>query len=675
MILSSGKTLNFKVSLFFVAISAVLIVTLTAISLYAFRQFSINTATEHLRTAAEITRVHLTEAMITGVIDQRQNFLLRLSEVQNLKTARVIRSPLVDEQFGSVRKGEYLPDEIERKVLQTGKPLFESTENNGEIIFRGTIPYIASVEGSPNCLQCHAASPGAVLGAVTMTMSITAMRHNGLMTVASIVGVVVIAVAILFVLLFFLLRPISNTARAIEHAVQDAIDGNFTNQLEKKTNDEIGQIASDMNRLLKFLDGGLNRINGYVSQLIVRKPVPGENLLQASIDMVENLTQISQFKNAIEEDESKIDIYRRLITTLDTRFFKGKGEFSIYEVSRDGSELHPVLVKEIMDTPCRWCQKKILTEPKHCRVFHTAHFVNGILQPDICYNFKQDGDKEEEPDDILIRRQQIARAQIQRRLRGTEKEFEPPDVAQVTPPPDSPPVVKRYPLCFPILESGAVGSIVQLVVKEEDKAHISSVLPYIRVYLSDAAPVLEVRRLMETLRESSLRDPMTGLNNRRFLEEFIDSLTASVRRKQAHVAIMMLDLDHFKMVNDTYGHDTGDAVLKTVASVIKNSVRAADIVVRYGGEEFLVVLQDTTSQFALKIAEQIRSSVENLSITHGAVVLKKTISIGVADFPGDSATFWQAVKFADVALYHAKETGRNRVMHFTPDLWSDSQEY
>ncbi|MDR1424645.1 MAG: diguanylate cyclase [Azoarcus sp.] len=675
MILNSGKTLNFKVSLFFVAISAILIVTLTAISLYAFRQFSISTATEHLRTAAEIARVHLTEAMITDVIDQRQNFLLRLSEVQNLKSARVMRSPLVDEQFGSVRKGEYLPDEIEKKVLQTGEPLFESTENNGEVIFRGTIPYIASVEGSPNCLQCHNAPPGAVLGAVTMTMSITALRHNGLMTVASIVGVVVVAVVVLFALLFFLLRPISNTAGAIEHAVQNAIDGNFTNQLEKKTNDEIGQIASDMNRLLKFLDGGLNQINGYVSQLIVRKPVPGENLLQASIDMVENLTQISQFKSAIEEDDSKIDVYRRLINTLNARFFKNEGEFSIYELSSDGSELQPVLVKGITETPCRWCQKKILAEPKHCRVFHTAHSINGILQPDICYNFKQ-GEDQEEPDDILIRRQQIARAQIQRRLRSPEREPEaPPEAAQAASPEDSPPVVKRYPLCFPILKSGAVGSIVQLVVKEEDKVRILSALPYIRVYLSDAAPVLEVRRLMETLRESSLRDPMTGLNNRRFLEEFIDSITASVRRKQAHVAIMMLDLDHFKMVNDTYGHDTGDAVLKTVASVIKNSVRASDIVVRYGGEEFLVVLQDTSSQLALKVAEQIRTSVENLSITHGGVVLKKTISIGVADFPGDSATFWQAVKFADVALYHAKETGRNRVMHFTPDLWSDSQGY
>ncbi|MDR1854362.1 MAG: diguanylate cyclase [Azoarcus sp.] len=673
MVLNSGKTLNFKVSLFFVSVSIMLVVALTGISLYAFRVFSINTSTEHLRTAAEIARVHLTEAMITGVIDQRQNFLLRLSEVQNLKTARVVRSPLVNEQFGAARKGEYLPDEIEKKVLETGQAQFDTSENNGEVIFRGTIPYIASNEGSPNCLECHAVPAGSVLGAVTMTMTITATRHNAIITVMSIIGVVIASLAVLFVALYFLLHPISITASAIERAVQNAIEGNFKNRLEKKTDDEIGQIATDMNRLLKFLDAGLNKINGYISQLIVRKPAPGENLLLASIDMVEHLTQISQFKSAIEEDDAKIDVYRRLITTINGRFFKGTGEFSIFEVSSDGSELHPVLLHGKNETPCRWCQKKILLEPKHCRVFHTAHSINGIVQPDICYNFKQEGDAEQE-EDVLSRRQQIARAQLQRRLRVNEKDApdaarQPEAVAEVVAP------VKRYPLCFPILKSGAVGSIVQIVVREDECEHILAALPYIRVYLADAAPVLEVRRLMETLRDSSLRDPMTGLNNRRFLEEYIDTLTANVRRKQTHVAILMLDLDHFKMVNDTYGHDTGDAVLKTVASVIKNSVRTSDIVVRYGGEEFLAVLQETTIQAALIVAEKIRSAVEKLSFTHGGVALKKTISIGVADFPGDSATFWQAVKFADVALYHAKEAGRNRVLHFSRDMWSDNQEY
>ena len=668
MALKPARTLNFKVSLFFVAVSAGLIIVLTAITLFAFRQFSISTATEHLRTAAEIARVHLTESMINGTIDKRQTFLLRLAEVQNLKTARAIRSPVLEAQFGQNRKGEYLPDEIEKRVIKTGEPIFKITENGGEIVFRGTIPYIANQEGSPNCLQCHEAKPGDVLGAVTMTMSITALRHDAIITVASITGIVIIAVIVLFILLFYLLKPISNTAFDIEFAVQAAIDGNFRNEIKKQTNDEIGQIANDMNRLLKFLDNGLDKIDGYISQLVDRQQSRHENQLLVTIDMVKRMTQISQYKNAIEEDDTKQDVYRRLIRTLNTKFFEERGEFSIFEVSSDSSELHPVVIED-MDTSCRWCQQKILSHPRKCRVFHTAHIINGLIQPDVCYSFCQDGNGIDFPDeDGMDEGEDISAHQVQKK-RQFPVAVNAQNNGQVTE------TQRRYPLCFPILKSGVVGSIVQMVIKEEDKDRILAALPYIKVYMADTAPVLEVRRLMETLRESSLRDAMTGLNNRRFLEEYIETLTASTRRKQTHIAILMLDLDHFKMINDTYGHDAGDAVLKALAHVIKTTVRASDIVIRYGGEEFMVVLQDTNSAYAISVAEKIRASVESMRIPHGGIALQRTISIGVADFPGDSNTFWQAVKFADVALYNAKETGRNRVVHFTRDMWKDSNQY
>ena len=677
MSLNVRKTLNFKVSLFFIAISIVLIGVLTAISLYAFREFSINTATEHLRTAAEITRVHLTEAMITGVIDQREGFLRRVAEVQNLKSIRIVRAPVVNQQYGLEQKGEYLPDDIERNVLRTGRAEFGTFDNSGELIFRGTIPYIANNKGNPNCLQCHQTQHGAVLGAITMTMPVTALRHNAIVTVTTIIGTVLVALVVLFGLLFFMLRPISNTASAIEHAVQDAVEGNFRNVLEKQTNDEIGQIASDMNRLLKFLDTGLNKINGYVSQLVVRKQKPGENLLLATIEMVENMTQVSQYKIAIEEDDSKLSVYRRLIANINDRFFQGKGEFSIYEVSNDNTELHPISFDEDANTSCRWCEQKILADPQSCRVFHSARIIDGITQPNICYNFRQAGLiglRDDEEIDAIDLRQQLVHEQLQHRLRG----IAPERVAQKDHPvtrENSKTANAYYPLCYPILKSGTVGSIVQLVVKDADKERVLEVLPYIRAYLSETAPVLEVHRLMETLKESTLRDPMTDLNNRRFLEGYIDTITANVRRKQTHVAILMLDLDHFKMVNDTYGHDAGDAVLKALANVIKFSVRASDIVIRYGGEEFMVVLQETSISHAFCVAEKIRSAVQAMQINHGGVVLQKTISIGIADFPGNSNTFWQAVKFADVALYHAKEAGRNRVLQFKTEMWSDTQEY
>lgn len=618
--------LNVKVTLFFVSITTVLLAVLIAISLYAFRSFSIASATEHIRTAGEIVRVHLTESMINGVIDKRERFLQRLVEVQGLKSARVMRSPDVEKQFGKGLSVESAADEIERRVLREGKAHFELTVVGDETVFRGTIPYIATASGSPNCLQCHQVAEGTVLGAVSMSMSIDALKEKALFTVAGIAGVVTLFAVLLILLLRRLLRPISDTANAVEEAVQRALRGDFKAQVQQRTTDEIGQIAGDMNRLLTFLDDGLNRIGSNVARLTERTPAPGENLLTATIDMVEGLTNAAHFKQAIEEDETKAEIYQRLSRTLQHEF--ELTEFSLYEISNNKKQMKGIIVDgEIADT-CRWCDPQILVRPEACRVRRTGHIVDGIGHPEICYSFR------------------------------------PP--AEVS---------ERRHVCFPVIQSGAVGSVVQLLVTPAEQDKLQSRIPFINVYLREAAPVLETKRLMESLRDSTLTDPMTGLNNRRFLEEYVETLVASVQRKRSHAAILMLDLDYFKMVNDTYGHDAGDAVLKALSTVLKQSVRASDLVIRYGGEEFLIILIDTVGEAAERVADNIRVAVENLKVQVAGIILQKTISIGISDFPTDSETFWQAVKFADVALYQAKERGRNRVIRFTPDMWSDTKEY
>ena len=618
--------LNAKVTLFFVSIAAGLLVVLIAISVYALRSFSIASATEHIRTAGEIVRVHLTESMINGVIDKRERVLLRLVEIQGLKSARVIRSPEVAKQFGQGLAVESIADEIELAVMREGKARFELLSQSDETVFRGTIPYIATATGTPNCLQCHQVPEGTVLGAVSMSMSIDALKEKALFTVASIAGAVILFSLLMILLLRRLLRPISDTANAVEDAVQRALLGDFQAQVEKRTNDEIGQIATDMNRLLAFLDNGLNRIGSHVARLTERTPAPGENLLTATIDMVEGLTKAAHFKQAIEEDESKTEIYRRLANTLKNEF--RLTEFSIYEVSGNKKQMKPILVDGEVADSCRWCNPQILVRPEACRVRRTGHLVNGIVHADICNSF-------------------MPPAEL-----GDHRHF-----------------------CFPVIQSGAVGSVVQLLAGPADQQALQDKTPFINVYLREAAPVLETKRLMESLRDSTLQDPMTGLHNRRFLEEYVDTLVANVQRKSAHLAILMLDLDYFKMVNDTHGHDAGDAVLKALSTVLKQSVRASDLVIRYGGEEFLIILVDSAGEVADRVAESIRLAVENLKVKVGTIELCKTISIGISDFPANSETFWQAVKFADIALYQAKEQGRNRVIRFKPSMWADTKDY
>jgi diguanylate cyclase (GGDEF)-like protein len=623
----SALKLRHKISWVTSALAILLVAVLVGISLFAFRAFSIASATEHLRSAAEIVRVSLTEAMINGVIDRREGLLNRLHEVDGLKSVRVVRSPLVVQQFGPGFAHEAPADDPERTVLATGKPFFETIHVDGEEIFRGTIPFTANSHGVPNCLQCHQVRDGDVLGAVTMTISIEDLKRKALATVGGIVGLIALFSLGIVILIQRIVRPVTATAGEVERAVQRALAGDFKSEVVPKSDDEIGDIADDLNRLLKFLDEGLNRIGGNVAQLTYRSPKPGENLLTATIDAVDILTKAAHFKQAIEEDETRDEIYQRLARVLKVEY--GIDEFSIYEAVPSKNQVAAMLVDGVPSESCRWCDPQILVRPEACRACRTGHTVDAVTTPSICNSFL------------------------------------PPEGAG-----------PRTHVCMPLIQSGGVGNVVQIVIKPEDATRVHAQLPYISVYLREAAPVVEAKRLMDTLRDANLRDPMTGLNNRRFLEEFVDTLVASVQRRQTRLSILMLDLDYFKMVNDTHGHDAGDMVLKAVAKTLRQSVRTSDLVIRYGGEEFLIILHDADADAASAIAETIRQRIEDLKIPIGTTTLQKTISIGVSEYPKDSETFWQAVKFADVALYRAKETGRNRVVRFTSDMWTtETKDY
>jgi diguanylate cyclase (GGDEF)-like protein len=623
----NSMNLNRKITIFSAILAALMVLTLTLISLYAFRQYSMMTAQAQVRSAAEIVRVNLTEQMLHGVIDRREGFLGRLKEVEGFKLARVVRSDLVVHQYGKGSPGEVALDDIERKVMTEKQPAYVLSEIAGEAFFRGTIPYIATSHGIPNCMQCHQVHEGAVLGAVSITFSIDHLKRQALLSVVGILAVVVAFALLAWYLLRRLIAPIAATAHDVELAVELAQGGNFKSQVLPRTSDEVGNIAQNLNRLLQCLGNGLSQISDNVAHLVVRKPVDGENQLKTTVEMVEILVKVSHFKQAIEEDETRAEIHGRLVRILQNEFMID--EFSLYEVENGKNRMTPLLVDGVADAHCRWCNPEILIRSEACRALRTGHVVDAVTNPGICYAFQP-------PQDAL----------------------------------------ERSHICLPIMQSGSVGNVLQIVAEKESEAMVSAIIPFINVYLREAAPVLESKRLMETLREANLRDPMTGLNNRRFLEEYLETLLAATQRRKAHMSILMLDLDFFKVVNDTHGHDAGDAVLKVLAKTLRQSVRASDFVIRFGGEEFLILLQDTRAEEGVQVAENIRVAVEKLKIpVSGGVVLQKTISIGVADFPDDSAAFWQALKFADVSLYHAKQNGRNRVVRFTPDLWSETQDY
>jgi diguanylate cyclase (GGDEF)-like protein len=137
----------------------------------------------------------------------------------------------------------------------------------------------------------------------------------------------------------------------------------------------------------------------------------------------------------------------------------------------------------------------------------------------------------------------------------------------------------------------------------------------------------------------------------------------------------MIDIDFFKMVNDTYGHDAGDIVILSLAQILQTAVRKSDLPIRYGGEEFLVLLHNSTPEGALSVAQKIRTEFSQKKYSFGNDTVEKTLSIGIAHFPSDADSIWKVIKFADLALYDAKHGGRNQVVEFRPEMFSGGDNF
>jgi diguanylate cyclase (GGDEF)-like protein len=163
------------------------------------------------------------------------------------------------------------------------------------------------------------------------------------------------------------------------------------------------------------------------------------------------------------------------------------------------------------------------------------------------------------------------------------------------------------------------------------------------------------------LEEQAVRDSLTNLHNRRYFLSTGEEVLSEHKKNGHSVSIIILDLDHFKNVNDTHGHSVGDEVLKSVADVLRSQCRSTDLISRYGGEEFIVLLPEMDQENAFLMAERFRTSIEDLDIVVGNLLIKITASFGVVSFlKGSNVTLELLINRADQALYLAKDAGRNQ---------------
>jgi len=616
-----------KKNLFVMISMLVMVVLFSGVSLLSLRFFSLDTVRSTSKMAAEMVRVALTEEMEKGLISERADLIARMNRIEGLQDIHVVRGQPVIDQFGPGQESEKPTSSQEEEVLRTGK-LVEDMSEFGTDTYRVTIPFIASRFNDINCMNCHEVPEGTVNGAVTLTFSLEKQRHTALLAVIPILALLILFGMATAFFLKRLLDPMVQTAEDVKIALQFAQSGDFSHRVKVLTDDEVGDIARDTNEFVEALENSIGAIGKKIETIGVdgsNRASAKHDLLTHTMHVVDDMVNAARFKQEIEEDFDLNEVYDRMRRILQDRFKLER--FCLYEVDGESSKLRVIYSNGMDPAVCdSWCDPTILVDSDHCRAKRTSHGVCSCDATNICAAFRPEREGDQH-------------------------------------------------LCVPLMLSDRVGNVLQVILRDEELERVSDLRDAIEAHMTVASPVIESKRLMQSLKESTLRDPMTGLYNRRFLEEFSGNMTAAIVRRKSLLGILMLDIDWFKKVNDEFGHDVGDQVLKSLSEIISQEVRESDVVIRYGGEEFIALLPDATVEGVAQTAERIRARMEGTTVQSSGGPIKKTISIGYSMYPSDADGFWQCIKFADLALYAAKDSGRNKVLPFVPEMWKDEEGY
>lgn len=222
--------------------------------------------------------------------------------------------------------------------------------------------------------------------------------------------------------------------------------------------------------------------------------------------------------------------------------------------------------------------------------------------------------------------------------------------------------LQHFGFCIPVIVQGNMSGALHVSVRTTDKNQFAAKQKLAENLIQTYSLFLNNLELRRTLQQKSVQDPLTGLYNRRFMEEALRRETARAVRGNFSIGIIMADVDYFKRFNDSYGHDVGDTVLRKLASLLQEGVRGEDVVCRYGGEEFILILPNTGMTDTMQRAEDLRHQVEKnmvMNLQGEDVVI--TISLGVSVYTAGENEIDDILKKADLGLYAAKEAGRNRV--------------
>ncbi|PHR55714.1 MAG: GGDEF domain-containing protein [Arcobacter sp.] len=604
-----------KKVLIIIALMLILLAAATIINVAInFRDYSYNNALEKSKMTAEVVRDGLTAHMVNGIMDKRDFFLSNISNYDDVKKLWIVRSPKVDTQYGPGLPQEEPRDPMDARVLKSGIMEKQISEDADTASLRVSIPYIASSMDSPNCLSCHHVNEGDVLGVISMEFDISHTRNVGMFTVLRIFGLNVIFIIIALFLTNYYIKPYMELFQNLQEGIKKAHLGDFTHRFTTNIKGEGKEVADDMNDLFEKMQDAFGNIKEQLRTFVARSNISDSDPLHEASSIINELSDIYKFKKTIELDKDKYSIYKRIYHLLEQKF--ELKHFALYEVNHTRKERNLLFITQGKS----FCSHEADIDALECRAYRTSTDIISTDFPELCTSCTCNGEVE-------------------------------------------------Y-ACLPFAINNDYTLVLSISSKtKEELGDISDKITSIKNYLEAAKPVIESKILMDVLRESSLRDGLTGLYNRRFLEEHIEQEQTQIQRDKTYYDILMIDIDFFKLVNDTYGHDVGDTVIKALSEILKESIREADLAIRYGGEEFLILLRHTSPEATQRIASAIHEGFRAKKFIIGSETLEKTLSIGIAKLPQDADSIWKVIKYADIALYEAKNTGRNKIVYFESKMF------
>lgn len=322
----------------------------------------------------------------------------------------------------------------------------------------------------------------------------------------------------------------------------------------------------------------------------------------------EEMAALNKFSEAVTQCTSEFEVYDQILHSLKERFQPRQAIIFILKTPENYLEASASLLP-LPEHVRSW---PVIEEPRSCKAVRMGRpfMANDVSQEPLC------------PADFL------------------------------------PPTEGTY-YCGPLIAGGVIVGAVRL---EGSPAWTLDRSNLLEGYLSGAATALSNLRLLQTMKTQANVDELTGLYNRRFLEDYARKLLAMASRKGTSVSVIMMDLDHFKTFNDRYGHELGDRILRQFAKTVSHAMRETNLAARHGGEEFVVLLPDTGARDCLVVAERIRNAVSRMVVPSGTdqPLPKITVSAGIAVYPEHGHSVEELLVASDKALYESKRSGRNR---------------